>query len=115
MPFEKLPAQGTLYIPEFSGIAWSQPGGSNTQVFPAQANGPFTAYPVVGQMFSESSGMWFFGCGHSVMMPMVFRDYDNMLGESVAVICCPMCSFIARYTSPYESIYNPLLFPVIIP
>jgi hypothetical protein len=96
-------------------VAWSQPDGANTTVYPTENTGPFTAYPVPGQMFAENSGMWFFGCGHSVMLPLVFRDYDNMLGESVAVICCPMCTFIQRYQSPYESIQDPFNFPIIIP
>jgi hypothetical protein len=117
VPFANLLPPGSLYIQNFQGVAWFQPNGVGTQVFPAQNVGNQYAFsPTPGMIvWSENSGIWYFGCGHSVMEPMIFRDYDNMLGVSVAVICCPMCSFIQRYQSPYESIDDPFQFPIIIP
>lgn len=116
MPFENLLPPGSLYAKNFNGVAWYQliPGGT---VYPQQNVGnQYQFSPVPGMIiWSENSGLWYFGCGHSVMEPMIFRDHDDMLGVSVAVICCPMCSYIQRYQSPYESIEDPFQFPIILP
>jgi hypothetical protein len=106
---------GTIYVPGWMGIAWSQPGGPGTQVFPAENTGPFTAYPVGGQLFAENSGLWFFGCQHSVMLPMIFRDYDSVTLMSAAMICCPICTYLQRVQEPYESIDDPMRYPIVIP
>jgi hypothetical protein len=69
---------GTLYEKNWGGIAFTQPGGPYTQVFPAEAvNVPFTAYPVPGQVFAENSSPWVCGCLHWVDEPMVFQDHDG--------------------------------------
>ena len=106
---------GTLYDPKWSGIAWSQPGGPNTTVYPQQNNGPFTDYPVVGQVFAESGmGLWRGPCGHGWDCFLVQRDYDPSTGESVAVICCPLCSLILNLIEPYESWVDPLTHPILV-
>ena len=118
MPFENLPAQGTLYVPNWSGISWSQPGGPNTTVYPQQqsASSPSFAPTVPGYPpWFEGGMLWPLGCGHWNDAMTIFRDYDNMLGTSVAIVCCSMCSFIQRYISPYEAIDNPNSYPVILP
>jgi len=116
MPAGNLPPQGTLYIKNFGGTRWSQPNGPNTTVFPQQqVNQPFLAYPTSGQIWAENSGLWVCGCGHWQNCITIFRDYDNVQQISVAVIACSLCSFIQRYQSPYESITDPMRFPVIIP
>lgn len=92
------PPVGTLYRPNFNNIPWSQPGGPGTQVFPAQQNGPFLNYPVPGQFFSEFSGLFFVGCGHSVDYPKIFNDVGQIGGIVMVAVCCPLCSFIQYYT-----------------
>lgn len=71
---------GTLYNPKQSGIAWSQPGGPGTTVYPQeQVNVPFTAYPVVGQLWAENSGVYVCGCGHWINEAMIFEDADGFI------------------------------------
>jgi hypothetical protein len=65
---------GGLYNPRQGGVPWSQPGGPGTTVFPLQENAPFANYPVPGQFFSESSGLFQVGCGHSVDYPLIYED-----------------------------------------
>jgi hypothetical protein len=111
-----LPAIGTLAVANWNGIAWSQPGGAGTTVYPQeQVNVPFTAYPVGGQIWAENSGLWVLGCGHWQNAVLILRSYDPVNQVSAALICCALCTFVQRIQEPYESIENPLLFPVIIP
>jgi hypothetical protein len=71
---------GTLYNPKQSGIAWSQPGGPGTTVFPQeQVNVPFAAYPTGGQLWAENSGIWVAGCGHWQNEPMIWQDFDGFV------------------------------------
>ena len=111
-----LPPIGSLYISDWNGIAWSQPGGVGTKVFPTLGDGPFTAYPVPGQFYSPSSqALWILPCGHGVDFPMAFRDYDNVNQSSVCVLCCSICTYILKYIEPYENIDNVLSYPILIP
>ena len=113
---------GTLYDPHFNNIAWSQPGGPGTQVFPAQANNqPYTFYPVMGITLNEvGQSLWLFAfCGHGGDVVRVFKDYDPTTGMSAAVICCCVCSTVQRLVEPYEdaiiSIEMPIKYPILIP
>jgi hypothetical protein len=116
MPFATLPAIGSLYYPNFNHIAWSQPGGYGTTVFPQQLIGiPFEAYPVPGQIWAENSGLWVLGCGHWQNQMRVFRDYDAETGMSAAILCCSLCTYVQRIQEPYESITNEFNFPILIP
>lgn len=116
MPFENLPPIGALYIPNWNGIAWSQPNGFGTTVYPQEQIGtPFAAYPVVGEIWAENSGLWVLGCGHWENAVIIFRDYDEMLGSSAALVCCALCTYIQRIIEPYEEFTNPMAFPVVIP
>lgn len=106
---------GTLYDPTHNGVNWSQPGGPGTPVFPQQQVAtPFLAYPVVGQVWAENSGLWSVGCGHWVNLPEVIRAFDNESGESAALICCPMCSFIQSIIEPYQDALDATLNPILI-
>lgn len=97
-------------------MAWSQPGGPNTQVLPQQKIGVnYTDYPVVGQIWAENSGLWVFGCGHWANLPAIFMDYDNMLESSAAVVCCPLCSFLQRLIEPFPEIFDPNQNLIVIP
>lgn len=99
---------GTVYIPNYNGIPWTQPGGPGTTVFPQQQSNPWANYPVAGQFFIEASGLWTVGCGHWVDYPYVWRDYDACTGESCAIVSCPICSYIQYLMEPYEAFDDPL-------
>lgn len=115
---------GTLYIPNFNGIAWSQPGGPGTTVFPQQNTGPFwlqpnKTYPLLGPPFAEAGqSLWINPCGHGDDVSQVFRDYDCLTGSSAAVVVCSVCSYILRLIEPYQAINNISSYtalPIIIP
>lgn len=99
------PAIGTLYRANFNNVPWSQPGGPFTTVFPIQENRPFLNYPVPGQFFSESSGLFQVGCGHSVDLPFIFNDVGPVGGIPMVAVCCPLCSFI-QYYMPLAQYYD---------
>lgn len=66
---------GTQYNPKQSGIPWTQPGGPGTLVYPQQQlNVAWANYPVPGQFFIESSGLFVCGCGHWVDYPRIYFD-----------------------------------------
>lgn len=94
-------AIGTMYIQPNGPLGqFSQPGGPGTQVFPAEATGNTDYFSTVP--FNELTGQYVFGCSHSANQCMVFRDYDYENSVSVALLCCPICSFLQRTISPYE-------------
>jgi hypothetical protein len=111
-----LPAIGTLYVRNWGGTNWTQPGGPGTTVFPQEAvNVPFSAYPVPGQVISETSGLWVLGCGHWENAMRIFMDYDPMTGLSAAILTCGLCTYIQNIIEPYNAIFNPVQYPILIP
>lgn len=107
---------GSLYQRNYNGTAWSQPGGPGTTVFPQQQiNVPFAAYPVPGQVWMENSGLWNSPCGHWFNAPRIQMDHDDMLGQSAALVLCPLCSYIIRIIEPFSAIDDVISNPVIIP
>ena len=105
---------GTLYQKNYGGIAWSQPGGPGTQVFPTQNVGNYAFYPVSGQIWQEL-GLWTSGCNHWWDCMAVVRDFNDATNMSAACFLCPVCSYLINIVSPFEAIYNPLSFPILIP
>jgi hypothetical protein len=99
------PAIGTFYKANYHNIPWTQPGGPFTAVFPLQENGPFLNYPVPGQFFSETSGLFACGCGHFCDYPKVFNDVGLIGGIAMVAVCCPLCSFI-QYYIPLSQYYD---------
>lgn len=99
---------GTLYIPNYNGVAWQQPGGIGTQVFPAQQVGG--AYESI-QPFNEMSGAMTAGCGHSQNAPLLQQEYDEDSGELVILVLCSICSY-TQYALPVaqvlSTVYNPV-------
>ena len=109
------PVIGQLYIPNYHGIAWSQPGGTGTTVYPQQNDGPFTAYPVPGQFFAEAGeSLWRSGCGHGWDAFHISRDYDPNTSSSAAVIYCPLCSYVVQILEPYDLVYSVTQYPIIV-
>ena len=105
---------GTLYIPRYNNIAWTQPLGPGTTVYPTQNNGAFLNFPVPGQFFGESSeALWHPGCNHGINEWRIFRDYDPEKNQSAAVICCSVCSFISSIREPYEVAFSDQ-YPIIV-
>jgi len=111
-----LPPIGSLYIPNWNGIAFTQPGGVGTKVIPTLGDGDSFGYPVPGQaLYPSSQALWISPCGHGFDYPLVFRDYDPNTQMSAAIIVCPVCTYFLRTIEPYEAIDNVLSYPIIIP
>jgi len=105
---------GLQYQKTWNNIAWSQPDGIGTRVFPQQITGNSNILSV--EPFSELTGTFLFGCGHSVDQVMVFQDWDYDTGMSVALICCAICTFVQSRIEPYiEALTNPLQFAILYP
>lgn len=105
---------GALYIPNYHNIPWTQPGGVGTTVFPQQNTSPF-GYPIPGVNMQEpGQGLWTAGCGHWFDEFVVFRDFDNTNHSSMAVQCCPLCTFIRNIIEPYEQIDNIIKYPILV-
>jgi hypothetical protein len=106
-----------LYQSPFNYILWTQPGGPGTTVYPQQENAiydpPQNPIPP-GIFFSESSGLWFAGCGHNYDALHIFMDYDTDTGTQAAVGCCPLCSYIQLVISPYSAISDMMMYPIIV-
>ena len=106
---------GTLYYKNgFNNVKWTQPGGPFTKVLPVtqvQANSNlFTT-----EAFSELTGVFMFGCGHSVNMVRLELDYDHQTKQQVGLICCPTCCYVSRVISPWIQAYNPLTAAILTP
>ena len=108
---------GALYIPGGIPGYFTQPGGIGTQVFPAQVQASSDYFST--KPFTEYSGVYLFGCQHSANECMVFRDWDYETGMSVAILACPLCSYVQRTIEPFEdavmgnagSLLNSILYP----
>ena len=110
-----LPVIGDFYIANYHGIAWRLTAGPGSPVIPTLGDGPMTQYPVPGQTLAPTGqALWRGSCGHGWDTFLVQRDFDSATGKSVAVIMCPICSVTLHYVEPYEAIYDPLQFPIIV-
>src|SRR5271156_354054 len=89
----------------FNGVPgyFSQPGGIGQPVFPTQQNAqPWPDYPIPGLFIQEYLPWWSPGCGHSIKEWMVIREFDYDSNQSVALICCCICTFVQNVYSPFE-------------
>lgn len=111
---------GTFYIqPNGPNGYWHQPGGPGTPVIPplqVQANSELLSI----EPFTEKTGVYIFGCGHSVNRAQIYTDWDYETEMTVALIACPMCSFVQRIIEPASdalgpgiaaSLINSILYP----
>lgn len=99
-------AIGALYIPNGGpGGFWTQPGGIGTTVYPMQVQANSNILSI--EPFTEKSGTYIVGCGHSVNLMQVYTDVDYTDGESVAILACPMCSFVQRIIKPASAALGP--------
>jgi len=104
---------GLQYDKKWNNVAWTQPGGVGTKVYPQQVTG--NSDLLTNEPFSELSGTFLFGCGHSVNQVLLQIDWNYDTDEQVALICCPTCSFVQRVISPATLAYNTLLNAVLTP
>lgn len=96
---------GALYIPGGPGGFWTQPDGINGLVYPQQPTGNAELLSILP--YNEKTGVYLFGCGHSVNQAQIFTDWDYDTGMTVAIIACPMCSFVQRTIEPASDAVGP--------
>lgn len=104
---------GVQWDPRWNNIAWSQPDGPFGKVYPqeVQANSDlFSQVP-----FSELTGTYPFGCGHTADQVMLQIDYDYDTSQQVALILCPLCTYVSRVISPASAAYNPITAAILTP
>lgn len=84
-----MPIVGTFFNPRTYIPRFSQPGGVGSPTFPQEATG-------------ELLGQWMAGCSHS------FNSWEvaaaSSCGTQVAVVQCPICSYVQQIISPYSAI-----------
>lgn len=101
-------------------VVWRQPGGIGTLVYPQLP----TAMPWFGEANNESPGdmyswpmsypaLYYFGCGHPLNCPEIYSYYDPYAEEIMAVIVCPMCSYIQSLI-PYTTYQSYLDTPLVV-
>ena len=89
---------GALY-PDSTDVypVFTQPGGPGTLAYPQQPIG-------------EKMGLYNAGCGHFFdswrVQRSSFLDPDTQTVMSVALVQCPMCSFLQQQIIPYERLYS---------
>ena len=100
---------GALYpAGGLNGVAWKQPGGVGTQVFPADVTS--TSYFSVTP-FNENSGVFVAGCSHYMNYPLIQREWDYTTNSSVALICCNRCGYVQYILEPFESALSTVMQP----
>lgn len=103
---------GVQWDKRWNNIAWTQ-SAPFEKVYPQQVTANSDLFVVTP--FTEYSGVYIFGCGHSVdnVLLQIDWDYDNSV--QVALILCPTCSYLSRVISPatlaYDPITNAILYP----
>ena len=93
---------------------WSQPGGPGTQVFPAlptQFPSQNMGYPQVVMAYPS---LYVWGCLHPTNTAEIFEVYDPYIGEQVALVCCPLCSYIQQIIVPYSAYSNYEDTPIVV-
>ncbi len=103
---------GVQWDPHWNKIAWSQ-AAPFAPVYPQQVKANsnlFTTEP-----FTELTGVYLFGCGHSVDQCMLQLDYDYVNAVQVMLVLCPTCTYVSRVISPASVAYNPVTNAIITP
>jgi hypothetical protein len=78
-------------------------------VTPSQQNAAvWEDWPAAGVMvINEFSPWWSPGCGHSIRMWSIIREFDYTTDKSVALITCRICNYIQSTMEPFDSWYLP--------
>ncbi len=92
---------------------WTQPGGVGTlvypqlpRIFPSQNMG----YPQTPMSYPA---MYYSGCGHPLNCWEIYSYYDPYAEEVMALICCPMCSYIQQIV-PYDQYQSYIDTPIVV-
>lgn len=111
-----LPEVGTLFQPNADAVlgslppTWTQPGGPGTRVFPQQTDSAAGEF----EPPMTPTGMYVPGCGHPCNCLAVFKQYDIITAEDVAIICCPACTYIQQIINPYRNYENYIKTPIFV-
>jgi hypothetical protein len=92
---------------------WTQPvpGGL---VYPQLPTEFPTQYQGYQQAPMSYPSLYVFPCGHPLNVPEIFEVYEPSSDDQVALVCCPMCSYIAQIISPYADFQSYMDTPIII-
>jgi hypothetical protein len=93
---------------------YSQPNGPGTAVIPSQYSGPFLSYPIPGLTITEYIPWWSPGCGHSIKMWKVIREFDYVTNMSCALITCEICTYCQSVLEPFEEWLQPITHAIIV-
>jgi hypothetical protein len=93
---------------------WTQPGGQGGLVYPQLPQ----KFPAINTGFPQAvmsyPSLYVFGCGHPLNCPEIFEVYDPYGEQDVALVCCPMCSFIQQVIEPYADYTNYEDTPIVV-
>lgn len=111
---------GDLYLgPNRNGLpVWSQPvpGGLVYPQLPTNMPWFGEANSQPGDQFSwlmSYPALYYFGCGHPLNCPEIYSYYDPYAEEVMALIVCPMCSYIQQIM-PLTQYENYILTPLVV-
>jgi hypothetical protein len=93
---------------------WKQPGGPGTPVLPAAP----ALFPEVFQGYQQQvmsyPSLYVAGCNHQFNCYEIFEVLSPNDGHQVALVCCPICSYIQEIIDPYANYQNYMDTPIVI-
>lgn len=94
-----------------NNVKWAQPGGVGTLVYPTQivGGGYFSTEP-----FSELTGIFRVGCGHSVNYALLQQEYDYETKSSCILCLCPLCGYTQSAIEPASAALSTTEYPWIV-
>lgn len=93
---------------------WKQPLGVGTPVLPeAPALFPEVFQGYQQQVMSYPS-LYVAGCNHQFNCYEIFEVDSPAGGDQVALVCCPVCSFIQEIIEPYSKYTDYMETPLVI-
>ena len=104
---------GVQWDKRWNNIAWSQPDGPYGKVYPQQVQANSDLFST--EPFTELSGTYVFGCGHSVDQILLQIDFDYESNQQSALILCPICSYCSRAIIPASLAYQPIINAILTP
>jgi hypothetical protein len=93
---------------------FSQPGGPGTPVLPAAP----TLFPAQNQGYPQQvmsyPSLYAAGCNHQFNCYEIFEVLSPSDGHQVALVCCPVCSYIQEIIDPYSQYQNYEDVPIVV-
>lgn len=93
---------------------WSQPSGQGGLVYPQLPTQFPTNYQGYFQVPMSYPALYYSACGHPLNCWEIYEVFDPYAGVQVALVCCPMCSFIQSIFSPAETYWNYEDTPIVV-